>query len=164
MSLADGTYRATPTDAVLSESKEGNPQIAVTFSLIDDPASKITWFGSFKSEASTEIALKALRAMGWTGNDLSVFEFGNDMPHEMAGVAVEIVVETEDYEGKSRTKVKWVNAPGGGVAVKNPMSAPAVKSFAARMKAAIAAFDAQNGKPTPKPAPKNGSSDAEIPF
>ena len=67
-------------------------------------------------------------------------------------------MDLETYEGKVRAKVKFINSTGG-MALKNPLDQGQAKAFAAKMKAKIAAFDAQAATAgTHKPAPKNGAT------
>lgn len=135
MSIPAGTYRARVTSAAevqFGYTSTGNEQIAVPLTITDGEhaGTTITWFGNFGSDKATEIALKALRACGWAGNDLS----------DLTGIdtlEVDAVVEWEEYNGQSRMKVKWLNAPGGGrVKLDKPMNDAQRRAFAAKMKGA----------------------------
>lgn len=128
--IAPGTYIARAVSAELGETKAGNPQIAVEFDTGTD--GRITWFGYF-TEKAQERTLQALRYCGWCGIDLT----------DLSGIDrndVELVVEHESYEGKTRAKVQWVNKLGG-IGLKSKMSPDKAAAFAARMKGAILAFD-----------------------
>lgn len=139
------TYRAKATLWDLGETSTGKEQVAVEFVIFTEGADidRITWFGYF-TEDTMERTIESLRIMGWTGNDLS----------ELNGLdanEVDLVIEDETYEGKSRPKVRWVNRVGG-LALKAPLSGDKRKAFAASMKDRIKAFDATGGAPKPKPA------------
>ncbi len=98
--------------ALTKSGQKGTPCVAVTFE--DDVGQRITWFG-YLTDAALEWTLKALAAMGWDSNasDGRIDSLnGTDL---LAGNRVEIVVEEEEYEGKLRPKVRWVNEIGGGV-------------------------------------------------
>ncbi len=108
MSIKAGTYISKASVWGLSETKSGAEQFAIEFPVTDEHGEThvLTYFGSF-SEKAEKHTLKALRACGWVGNDLSKV---NDLPNE-----VQLVVENEEYEGEWRTKIKWVNSIGGAI-------------------------------------------------
>lgn len=148
MAIQDGTYRARAVGAALGETKGGKEQVAVEFELLTDdltPGQRITWFGYF-TEKTTARTIESLRICGWTGSDLTDLE-------GIGANEVELVVENEEWEGKTRAKVQWVNKAGGGLSLAAPLSADKAKAFAARMKGAVLAFDQAAGQPR-KPAPK----------
>jgi hypothetical protein len=114
-----GTYRATILNHAISETKGGDPQAAVTFSFeADGKSHTMTWFGSFKEGKAREITIKALLTCGLKGN--------NPAGELDIGKEVSIVVEDEvGQDGKTRTRIRWVNPIGG---VKNVMPADAAKA------------------------------------
>ena len=147
--ISEGKHMARPTSWGLSESKNGSEQYAIGFEIVsgDEAGQTITWYGSFANEMAFEITMKGIRAAGGVGTDLNALEFP-DTP-------VEIVVAHEEYNGKIRDKVRFINGGGGGI---RHMDAGKSKSFAAKMASRIKAFDAKNGAP-PAPttkAPTNG--------
>lgn len=157
-----GTYRGVATEWGLGTSNNGTEQIAVRFNL-PDVRESITWYGYFTDDAFP-ITMKALRTMGWTGQDLEDI-YGLDANE------VQLVVEHESYDGRTRPKVRWVN-PMGNLSLKAPMDAARAKAFSARMRGKIAAFDKLAGnKPAPRPssAPKAAAeppphTDDDMPF
>jgi hypothetical protein len=100
--IKQGTYLAKVISHAISETKGGNPQAVVKFSLDADGPKTLTWYGSF-SEKAIEITVKALLACGLQGNNpAGALEIGKE---------VSIVVEIEkDENGKERNKVRWVNS------------------------------------------------------
>lgn len=165
--LENGVYRARASSGALGETKGGKEQVAVEFEVLDDGfhGQRITWFGYF-TDKTTEGTLRALRTMGWRGDDLS--DLGGIQDNE-----VSLVVEQEEYEGKWTAKVRWVNAIGGGVGLKAPLSPDKAKAFAARMRAQVLAFDKSEGAPkpsAPRPAPRGDPreppphDDNDLPF
>jgi len=133
----EGNYRARASGAGLGETKKGDPQLAITLVLLDHAGKVLNYYGSF-SDKSFEFTMKALRACGWKGVDLSDGFPGIDANE------VSIAVKHDTYEGKTTAKVAWVNPPGG-VALKKQLDPNAAKAFAARMRGQIAGFDATNG-------------------
>lgn len=149
--IADGVYRARAVVGALGETQGGKEQMAVEFELMDSEGvvgPHITWFGYF-TEKTTEHTLRALRTCGWRGDDLSNLDGIQENE-------VSLVIQNETYEGKTRPKVQWVNAPGGaGLGLKAPLAPDRAKSFAAKMRAAVRAFDIQTGNGKRPPAPKS---------
>lgn len=145
-------YRARATLWDLGETSTGKEQVAVEFVILTEGADveRITWFGYF-TEDTVDRTIESLRICGWTGTDLA----------ELQGLEaneVELVIEDDTYEGKTRAKVRWVNKPGG-LALKAPLSGERKKAFAATMRDRVKAFDASAGAPKPKAttAPRNGA-------
>ena len=148
--LENGKYRGRPTSAALGLTKGGKEQIAVQFDLVDPAGESIAWYGYF-TEGTMERTIQSLRYCGWTGTDLSVFTEGQPLPEEVCR-EVELVVEQEEYEGKVRAKVQWVNG-GGGLALKNALTLDQAQAFARRMQGVITAMDRQGSQTRANPAP-----------
>ena len=124
-----GKYLTRAKEWAIAEGKSA-PQAFISFEEVAELGRPPAYYGSF-SDAALPFTMKALRACGWAGSDLSELE------HAQCGMdsnQVEIVVDHEVYEGVTRAKVKWVNAPGAGV---TPMAADKKASFVQQMKAKI---------------------------
>lgn len=122
-----GTFKARAKEWGLGHSATGKEQVAVLFEVTqgEHAGKSFTWFGFF-TENTTERTLDSLRHCGWDGDNFV----------EMKGLdsnEVEIVVEEEEYEGKVRTKVQWVNRPSR-LAMREQMNAQAQAAFAAKMR------------------------------
>lgn len=156
MEIPNGTYRARGTQGMLGETSTGKEQVAVEFELLEEGfvGTRIAWFGYFtdKTQART---IETLRNCGWQGTDLTNLE-GVDANE------VSLVIEQEEYEGKWSPRVRWVNIPGSGLALKSPLSADKAKAFAARMRGQIAAIDqaAAMGGQCRAPPPSSGRAPA----
>jgi hypothetical protein len=116
----------------LGYSESGKEQVAVAFQLEEgvDAGQRITWRGYF-TEKTTERTLQSLRYCGWDGINLA----------DLTGLdknLVQLVIENEEYNGKTYSKVAWVNQLGG-LALKNRMDDKARAAFAAKMKGAALA-------------------------
>jgi hypothetical protein len=151
--ISAGVHRAIVGEGLLGKTGTGKEQVAVSLDVMDTVTGAnehMAWYGYF-TEASAEYTVKALRTMGWQGDDLSDLS-------SIRGVEVSIVVEHEDYEGKMRAKVRWINPPGSGAILKEQMSEDEAKSFAAKMKGRIRALDKLAGQPkaTGKPSSRTG--------
>jgi hypothetical protein len=148
--LNDGRYRARGVAgaAEYGFTSKGTEQVAVLFEL--ETGHRRTWYG-YLSEKAVDRTLEALRACGVT--DLET----------LAGIdsnEVEVVLQTEEFEGKWRQKVAFVNALGSGaVAMKARMDQNQRRSFAERMKGK---WLNMGGSAAPKSEPTGDSDD--IPF
>lgn len=147
----NGRYKAKAKEWGLGETNSGNIQVGVLFELTEPGAEgqRIAWYGGF-TEKGAPITFRALRTMGWVGSDVTEL----DAPAAALNTnEVELVIEPETYEGKTTTKVKWVNEIGaGGVALKNRLSPEKKASFAADMKGRLLAFDQKNKSSRSPPA------------
>jgi hypothetical protein len=125
--MIEGTYLAKVRNAELSMSSTGKEQVAVTFEV--EGQGTITWYGYFTEDA-VKWTLDALENCGFTGDDITALE-------QCKGHEAEIVVEDDEYKGKVRSKVKWVNSAGG------PRLAPMTKAgkvdFANKLKGKLRA-------------------------
>lgn len=150
MSLVKGSYRGRGVSGGLGNTSTGQPQVAVELQVTEEGefhGETITWFGYF-TEGTEDRTLDSLRILGWKTDDLSNLD-------GICDNEVRFVVDEEEYQGKVRTKVKWINRIGG-LALKSPMSPQDAKAFAAQMKGkAIAsrqAGGAQQATPGTRPA------------
>ena len=146
MTLVPGTFTARAVEGALGETSNGSPQIAVELQVLDDgyTGETITWFGYF-TEKTTARTMESLRILGWKTDDLS----------NLDGITeneVKIVVVEDEYDGKTRLKVNWINRPGG-LALKSPMTPDKARGFAAQMKGAAVLSRGSAPKPAGRPAP-----------
>lgn len=167
--LSPGTFRAVAIGAVLGMTETGKEQIAVQFETLEPEGERITWYGYF-TDGTFERTIESLRHCGWRGNDLIEFAAGRPLP-EGFGAEVEIVVDEEEFNGRTRLKVRWVNG-SGGIAVKNTLDESQARAFSARMKSRVAALQAKNGTrapaatsaPSMRGAQATHPADDDIPF
>lgn len=127
--LTPGTYRARAIDGDFGLSSKNTEQIAVRFQVTDGPneGATLTWYGFFNTPENAKRAMESLRRCGWRTDDVT----------DLAGLGekeVEVVVEEEEYQGKKRLKVRWINDLGGGPTLSRPMDDAHRRAFAARMK------------------------------
>lgn len=166
----NGTYPAIaiPEQSALGEASTGTPCVEVMFQ-IQGPADyygqTIVWYG-YLSEGAMKSTVKGLRACGWQGDNLEDLS-------TVGANQVELVIENEEYDGKTRSKVRWVNQPGGNRVLLDPSKK---KSIAAQLRGQIRAIDAENGtaqKPAARPQPRvparptaatHGPTNDDIPF
>lgn len=122
-----GTFAARAQEWALGVSQGGNEQVAVLFRIIggEHDGQCLTWFGHF-TEKTLDRTLDSLRHCGWASDSIAELD-GLDANE------VQIVVDEEEYEGKLRTRIKWVNRPSR-LALKEQMTPDAAKAFAARLR------------------------------
>jgi hypothetical protein len=144
MTLTNGTWKAKPLEAALGYASTGTEQVAVALRLLEGPDSGqvVTWYGYF-TDKTIERTFESLRYMGWSSDDLGdLSTVGTMDPYIVLG-------DEADQQGVVRTRVMWVNDPGGGgVALKDRMNAGDIAAFAQRMKGkAIALGQARAAAP-----------------
>jgi hypothetical protein len=122
--IPEGTFSAVARGGTLSESEnKKTPQVVVSFEITtaEHAGTTINWFG-FLTDKTTERTIESLRYAGWKGSDLADL---SDLAKPDTPV-VELVIEHEEYEGKTRPKA---------------LPAEQAKALSARMRGAIAAVD-----------------------
>ena len=106
---AEGTYLGTVTESIygwLGESqKTGTRFIRVPVTITTEGAQKgktIDWYGylSEKTQERTIEVLETCFGLNWNWENIN-----------FAGQEVEVVVEQEEYNGKTSFKAKWLNNP-----------------------------------------------------
>lgn len=128
MTIENGWHSAKIMGYGLSgEPTRDKAQFAIGFKIVEGSAAgqSITFYGGFKSDAARDFTEKTLNKCGWNG----------DYEHpELTDAVVRILVETDEYNGKTRQQVKAVSdkSRGSGGAFK-PMDPEAAKSFAAML-------------------------------
>lgn len=155
--IATGTHYARGTDVEFgfANSKE---QVAVRFRIEGgaEDGQEIVWYGFF-TDKTAERTLEALRFCGWDSDDIG------EVSTEVVGRnLIKIVVEHDDYNGKVRAKVAWVNRAGGPL-VKNQMNEGQRSEFSKRMKALAMKVNkglaaSSNAEAPPPAARSNGTS------
>ncbi len=134
-----GNYKARAKEWALGMSQTGKEQIAVLFELVEGELAgqTITWFGYF-TDNTLDRTLDSLRHCGWQSDSLA------DLDH-LDTNEVEVVVEEDTYEGKTRSKVRWVNRPSR-LALKDQLNPQAIAAFAAKLRGRTVAHKQQYGK------------------
>lgn len=136
-----GTYRAKAIEGSeqYGTTSNGNDQIVVDLDILD-LGENLSTFLVF-SEKAAPYSIDRLRALGWTGNDLS----------DLQGIStneVEVAVKYEPYQGEEKMKVE-ILLGGGRVTLKHQLDDKGKKAFAAKYKALL------GGSPAPA-ASNNG--------
>ena len=157
-----GRYTATIENAELGQSEKGTPYLSLLCKTTE--GEDLTAY-LYLSDAAFERTTKTLR---------EVFGFDNNFEAVVAqvtGKECSIVVEAEEYEGKTRMKVKWVNAVGGGSGKPLENAESLLTQLSARAKRIPAAAPAAArtapvaARPArPAPAPKAAVPEDDVPF
>jgi hypothetical protein len=122
-----GTHRARAQEWALGVSSTGKEQVAVMFQLVGGAhdGKHITWFGYF-TDSTVDRTLESMRHCGWDSDSIADLD-------SLGANEVELVIEDETYEGKTRSKVKWVNRVSR-LQMKEQMNVSQVQAFAARLR------------------------------
>lgn len=144
----EGRKLARAREWALGRAGTGSEQIGILFALTElaHAGRTIMWWGHF-TEDTLEHTLKALRACGWQGDDLTKLD--------ALGVnEVSLVIEQEtDRDGVLRDRVRWVNRPAMLV-IKDRLTVAEQVAFAKGIKAKIAGVRAE----------RVAAGDDDIPF
>lgn len=165
MSIQAGIYkgRAIAGSEQYGETSNGHEQIVIDLDL--ETGDRVSTFLVF-SDKSAKYSMDRLRALGWTGTDLT----------NLAGIdanEVDVEVKYETYQGEEKMKVQI--RTGSGVVLKDVMDANKKKAFGAKYKALAVRTPAASTPTPPRVAPRQtpkaqGNSftpevpDDEIPF
>jgi len=124
-----GTYLATVLSHAIGETKKGDPQAVVSFSVKTGKGpQKITYYGSF-SEKAMEYTIKNLITCGLKGN--------NPAGDLEIGKEVELVIDIETGDdNKPRSKVKFINQVGS---VRNAIPQDLAKAKLSQLEGAVMA-------------------------
>lgn len=168
---AEGRFTAvvikSESNGLFEAGEKKTPGVRLALAVVGGPeeGNYIDWNG-WLSDSAFDNTVKTLNeTFGFSGNFGEIAE----MPDIFAGQQCSITTENEEYQGKVRLKVKWLNPVGGGPA---PTLKPdEAKGLAARLSSrATALLKSAGAKPatTPKPAatvPAGAAgSDDEIPY
>lgn len=131
-------YTAQAVDGYLSHTKDGKEQIVVKFAIVGGPhdGQSVDWTGFF-TDKTFDRTIQGLRYCGWEGDDIS----------DLTGIdrnEVEVVVEHNEYNGKTYARVAWVNPIGG----KARMAADEARTFAESIKGRIARLTPAEPEPS----------------
>lgn len=113
--MKPGRYTGYIRNYGLGENKSGMPNVWINFDVKDTNGDTYgyTWFGSLKEGRAREITIDALLACGLTGNNLENLKSGIEGGALDQTQGVELHLEEETWDGKTRLKVKWINKQGG---------------------------------------------------
>ncbi len=137
-------YRGTAIGVSFGTAKStGNPQIAITFEVLDEGfgGETIAWFGHF-TDKTAERTLESLRHAGWKGDELADLADLDEAAVRAAlpdpvDLACEVEAgEDENGQVRDKLKVRWVNKAGGGrFEFKTKLEGGDLRAFSAQMKA-----------------------------
>lgn len=155
--ITPGFYRAVavpvPSDggevwAQFGRTKDGNPQVAILFALLDEGPFKgrrLTWYGYF-TDKSGDRTVESLRLIGFKSDELM------DLPKGPLNQEVSVEVQTNDFEGKKSSRIAWINAPGGA-RLADPMKPNELRAFSAKFKGKMKSKPVVDGPKAMAPAP-----------
>lgn len=132
--IPPGTYIARAVSAELGYTSGGKEQVGVTFEIAEGEhkGNRLGWYGYFHTEDTSNRTLESLEIAGWTGEG-RFQEFRG-----LGSTECQIVVSHNEYQGKTRVKVDWVNRIGGAF-MKSQMDQTQRDSFEARIESAMMA-------------------------
>lgn len=153
-----GKHYGRATDWMFGKSSTGKEQIAVRFRLEGGPhdGDHIVWYGFF-TDQTAERTIESLRFCGWAGDNIVEIDA---LPN-----LVQLVVEEDTYDGRTRDRVRWINRIGGPL-VRDQLEGAELADFARRMKAIAMSVPkelAQGSDFTPPTASTNAKASSAPP-
>lgn len=141
-------------------SKAGKPLIKLVFKT--DESDVYTKYCSLNEGKAREITLDTLISFGFVGTKLDALNDGKESGLLNTSQEVELVLEDEEYNGKVRKQIKYINFPGSAKFEK--LEASVAKNLFAGMniEGDLAARRAQHKVPTPPSGAAQGNDD--LPF
>lgn len=143
--MPEARFRGRRIDHALAWAGKGakrKEQLAVQFEFTTPEVKgrTMTWYGYF-TDKTTESTLKAMRTMGWKGNDPTS---GWPDPASKDNPEVELVIQHErNQNNRWIARIRWVN--GGGIAVRDVMNEADKANFAQRLTGIAARLAAKDG-------------------
>ena len=110
-----GVYEAKVEDYAVGKTKKGDPMVMVRFQVYNTEGEShtVTWYGTFSSPKSQEITFEALAVCGMKTKNPAELTKGKGSGVLDEKKIVTLTLVSEEWEGKSRIKVKYINSPGG---------------------------------------------------
>lgn len=109
--LEAGNHLGKIFDYCMQATKDFEPRLVIQFEL--ESGHYVLWGGTFKNEKAREIAFRTLKTLNFHGR-IEDLANGKESGCLDTDKQVQLVVEFEEYNGKSYPKVQWVNEVGGG--------------------------------------------------
>ncbi len=163
--IEDGTYQGTIVKngrdwlQFGKSAKKGTPQVLISFRIADGSdadGQTVQWTG-FLTDKAMERTLESLHTCGFTGSS-----FRDMLAQTPSREPVEIVVQTEEYDGKQRSRVAFINRGGGySIREEDRLSDGDLDRLSKRAQARTARDESFD---SPGWADKAPASDDDIPF
>lgn len=180
----EGRFDAKVVATDLGVAGSGNPQVAISFGFVDSTGKQwnLPWYGTFSPNAiaKPKALIEPLGVLGWDADKegwdpskLARKSEENPAGGALIGREASLVVSHEDVEEKGlngkyvpvlcddtrkplrRAVVQWINAPGGGAMMKEPITTKAgLANVASLIKAAAGGQQA--------PRPSTGASTGSV--
>lgn len=143
-----GKYLAKIVAYGVGESSSGKPRIEIKFGFKDaQGVDQTLWWNGYLTEKSIQITAKALVNCGLKGTDYDELAKGAESGMLNMEAPVEVEVQNEEFEGKTRSKIAWVNRPGGAKFMEPGLAAQKLKGL--NLGGAVAAARAETGIKAP---------------
>lgn len=141
------------------------PYIRLDLEVMDDPeetGKRISWYGYLSDKALDNTIQKLVDAFDFSG-DLNALYTGQDT---LAGKLCQFTTEFEEYDGKDRLKVKWLNPIGYAKPPQPSMDGKALSSLLARIngKSKAAALAAKSVMKPSVAVKKDAEQTDDVPF
>jgi len=143
-----GTYAAKVAQTQMGRAQSGKEQLGIQWAI--EGGETIWSYHYFSSPKALDITVDTLRAIGWdpieNGWALDCINGTN----RLVGQEAQLVLSEQEYDGKVRVKVQFVNNINGGGGLRDTMTEDEVTAFVAglRQRAGVSSTPAPAQAPT----------------
>lgn len=136
--LAEGTYTAEIKESEVKETANGNPKISVTFVVVEGEDAGRKVFNDIvtpragtddKARKAAGIFFDKLFALGLSREQVTAVQSNEQLANMLLGKRADIVVFHDEWQGKKRAKVRYINAPSVAAPAAGPIPAAATGGF-----------------------------------
>jgi len=155
-----GTFAAKVTYIQMGITSTGKQQLGIRWALEDGES--IWSYHWFSSEGAMKVTESTLQSIGW---DPIVNGWALDQIVEtdlLVGREAQLVLAEEEYDGKRRVRVQFVNDINGGGGMRDAMTPEQVAEFVAALRARAGAAPVPQAAPPSQP--EKQYSDKDVPF
>ncbi len=167
---SEGSFDCIVTDPgatgwICESEDKGTPFVRVPVKVTEEGAESGSigvWQG-WLSNAAFENTVKRLAEVFGFNGDLAALATGKQT---FTGRPCNVNTGAEEYNGKTRFKIKWLNAPGGGASAPKPIEQRKLDTLLGTLnkRAMIVAAEAKGQKPQQKEFHGEHSDEGLVPF
>lgn len=156
---ADETYDATCVEGYMVESSTNEtPGLYINYRTAEGPISKVWYVTPGTADRFAEMMLKCFN-IGTDKLADDEFMFGGAISKAVKDQPVSIVTEAEEYKGRMRVVVKWMNAPRSGKKMRRESAGRVTGLFGGSVSAPRTGGNAPDGPP-----PTEWPTSEDVPF
>lgn len=109
--ISPGTYSVRPLTATLTETKSGDPQIAVEVehTSVEHNGTRARWFGGLASDKAVELTVKTLRECGLSDSDINAITDAGAASFPSSATGSAVYLNDTDLGGNPTVRLRYLN-------------------------------------------------------